>query len=94
MTAKLPKVEIKKTKRIMGRKTKESMQSGIFHGYVGLVDHIVNKIRKEVKTKPKVIATGGLAPLIAKSTKTIEAVAPFLTLEGLRLIWNLNFHKK
>lgn len=90
MTAKLPFVKIEKTKNVVGKKTKESMQSGLFHGYVGLVDHMVNSIRKETKTKAKVISTGGLAKLIAPATKTIEKVEPDLTLEGLQIIWKEN----
>ncbi len=88
--SKLPRVEIAKPAKVIGRRTIESIQSGIFYGYVSMVDGLVEKIKKEVKTKPKVIATGGLAGLIAKDSKTIESVAPHLTLEGLRLIWDWN----
>jgi type III pantothenate kinase len=89
-TAKLPRVDIKKTPRVICYRTESSMQSGVFHGYVGLVNHMVRQIKKEMRARPKVIATGGLAPLIANSTEVIESVYPNLTLDGLRLVWKQN----
>lgn len=89
-TSKLPRVEIRKPKNIIGKNTVHSMQAGIFHGYVGLVDGIVEKIKQEMESELTVIATGGLASIIAPETQTIKEIYENLTLDGLRLIWKMN----
>ncbi|MDJ0765436.1 MAG: type III pantothenate kinase [Myxococcota bacterium] len=88
--AKLPRVEIAKPKRALGRNTVESMQSGVLFGYVALVDGLVARLASEMGEEPTVIATGGLASVIASESVTIERVEPDLTLEGLRLIYRRN----
>lgn len=89
--AKLHKVEIIETKTVIGKNTTTAMQAGIFHGYVGLVDNIVEKMIEESgKEKVKVVATGGLASLIIAQTKNVNIVDKNLTLEGLRLIYEKN----
>ena len=85
--AKLPRVEIKRPAKVIGSATIEAMQSGLYHGYVGLVDGILRKMLNELGGSPRVIATGGLAPLITKGSEYIELVDETLTLEGLRLVY-------
>ncbi len=88
--SKLPRIEIIKPPSVIARNTVNSMQSGIFYGYVGLVDEIVTRMRTESRESPRVIATGGLARLIAPESKTIENVEEYLTLEGLHILYNRN----
>jgi len=85
--AKLPRVEIKRPLKVVGSATVAAMQSGLYHGYVGLVDGILRKMIDELGGAPKVIATGGLAPLIAKGSEFIQEVDETLTLEGMRLVY-------
>lgn len=90
-TAKLPRIDLTKPDMVIGRNTSVSMQSGVFNGYVGQVNHLVNKIKQEMKEdNVKVIATGGLAKFIALEAKTIDEVNGRLTLEGLRIIYEKN----
>lgn len=89
-TAKLTRVELVRPPAAVGRNTVNAMQSGLVFGYVGLVEGMVERFRRELGPGMTVIATGGLAPVIARETDVIDHVDPWLTLEGLRLIWELN----
>ncbi len=85
--SKLPRVEIyQRPATVIGKDTAASIQSGIIYGYAGLVDGMVRRMKSEMGTDPKVVATGGLAELMCDVSETIEAVEPLLTLDGLRLI--------
>jgi type III pantothenate kinase len=89
--AKLPRIELAKPDTVIGRNTVVSMQSGIVYGYVGQVDYIVKRMKKEMKEDNiKVIATGGIARLIASESETIDEINGLLTLEGLRIIYERN----
>ena len=88
--AKLPRVELTRPRTIIGRDTVSAMQAGILYGYAGLVDGIVARMKKELSPDARVIATGGLAELVAPETSTVIEVRPNLTLEGLRMIYDAN----
>jgi type III pantothenate kinase len=89
-TAQLPKVELTFPARAIGRSTVAAMQSGLVLGYVGLVKELVERLKNELGGEPKVIATGGMAEIIAEWTEVIDVVNPILTLEGIRIIYDLN----
>ncbi len=88
--AKLPRVELSTPPSVIGQNTPHSMQSGLIYGYVGLVEGMVTRFRAELGPEMKVIATGGLTEIIARETRMIDIVAPWLTLDGLRIIWEMN----
>jgi len=89
-TAKLPRVELVKPKSIIGKNAINSIQSGLIFGYVGLVEGIITRMKAEMGCSPMVIATGGFSEFIAEVSKVIDKVNPDLTLEGLRMIYELN----
>ncbi|WP_427114036.1 type III pantothenate kinase [Megasphaera sueciensis] len=89
-TAKLPRIEVVTAERVICRNTVQSMQAGVFFGFVGQVEGIVGEMKKELGGKAKVVATGGLSVIIAPAAKSIDVVEPMLTLEGLRIIYDRN----
>jgi len=88
--AKLPNVAVERPLQVIGKETVTAMQSGIYFGYVGLIEGITERIRKEYGKPMRVIATGGLAPLFAKATPVIDVLEPDLIIDGLRLIYQRN----
>src|SRR5450759_3201325 len=84
--ARLSRVEIRKPDRVVGTTTAESIQSGLYFGYLSLVDGLISRIAAELGTAPAVVATGGLAELLGRASDRIQHVDPHLTLEGLRLL--------
>lgn len=88
--ARLFRVDFSAPETVIGKTTASSLQSGLVYGFTGQVDEIVRRIRAELGMDARAVATGGLAELISPHSQTIETVDPFLTLEGLRLIWALN----
>jgi len=89
-TAKLTRVDLQRPPAVIGRNTVHAMQSGLVFGYVALTEGMVARFRAELGAMMKVIATGGLAEIVAKETSIIQVLAPWLTLDGLRIIWELN----
>jgi type III pantothenate kinase len=89
-TAKLPRVDLQRPPTAIGRNTVHAMQSGLLFGYVALVEGMVKRFRLELGPNMKVIATGGLADIVSKETNVFDVIAPWLTLEGLRIVWEMN----
>ena len=88
--AKLPRMDLQRPPSVIGRNTVHAMQSGLLFGYVSMVEGMVARFRSELGSDMKVIATGGLAEVVAKETEIIDIISPWLTLDGLRIIWELN----
>ncbi|MBI4063779.1 MAG: type III pantothenate kinase [Elusimicrobia bacterium] len=92
--AKLPRVELAPPPRVIGKNTARSIGAGTFYGYIGLVEGLVERFRRELGAKMKVIGTGGLLDILATETKVFDIKAPWLTLEGLKIIYELNTQQK
>jgi type III pantothenate kinase len=88
--AKLQRIDLQRPPSIIGRNTTHAMQSGLLFGYVAMTEGMVARFRQELGPDMKVIATGGLAETVARETDVIQILAPWLTLDGLRIIWDLN----
>ncbi len=88
--AKLPNVAVRRPEKVIGTNTVGAMQSGLYYGYLGLIEGIIHRIQDELNAKPTVVATGGLAPLFVRATEVIDHLAPDLTINGLRLIYEAN----
>jgi len=88
--AKLPRIDLQRPPSVIGRNTVHAMQSGLLFGYVSMVEGMVTRFRTELGPEMKVVATGGLAELVAVETKVIDILSPWLTLDGLRLLWEMN----
>jgi len=88
--ARLPRIDVRKPRQVIGRTTVGSMESGLFYGYIGLVEGLVQRIRGELGPSAICVATGGLAEVIAPETSAIQDVDPELTLRGLRIVWERN----
>lgn len=86
--SKLPEVKVVRTTRMLPNSTAAAIQTGIYQGYIGLIERLIKLTAKESGCRPKIIATGGLATLVAKGTSLIKKIAPSLTLEGLQIIWD------
>jgi type III pantothenate kinase len=91
--SKLPRVEFKKPDKIIGKNTVMSMQAGITYGFAGLVDAIVRRMKEEMGGEPFVVATGGTARLIGEETETIDKIDPYITLTGLRILYERNIER-
>ena len=85
--ARVPRVELRRPRRALGRTTEESLRAGVLWGAAGLVDALVRRLAREMKARPRVIATGGWAKVVAPECETVEAVDEALTLKGMRLLW-------
>jgi type III pantothenate kinase len=88
--AQLARVEISKPRHVVGKNTEESLRAGIFYGFVGLIDGTVERMKQETGSGARVVATGGLAPLLVKESRTITDVDEFLILKGLKVIYEEN----
>ena len=95
-TSRLPNIELKKPARVIGRNTVENMQSGIIHGYTGSVERLIRKIGQEMneRERVKVVATGGMARILAVDSKVIDVIDSYLTMEGLYIIYQRNQPEK
>src|SRR5436190_14497511 len=92
--ARLPRVDVRKPCEVIGKTTVGAMESGLYYGYVGLVDGLIRRVKRELGEEAVCVATGGLAPVIAPEVELIEHVDPDLTLQGLRMVWERNRPKR